>query len=103
MFLIKKVKLNGILIVPIDINNNGQVDPEELITDRSSAIAVIENGNYPISRKNFFFTKGAPKDAVKDFIIFCLSDKGTQVINKAKTSLPLKAEERSAILKELPR
>lgn len=93
--------LNGIKLLPIDSNENGTVDPEEIYNERNEAIKAIESGNYPATRKNYLFVKGKPTGLVKDFISFVLSEEGTKIVNDVGTSLPLKGDEREKILKTL--
>jgi phosphate transport system substrate-binding protein len=91
----------GIRLVPIDANNNGIADADEVYTTRNQAIAAIRAGKYPATRKNFFFVKGKPQGLVKAFIEFALSDEGTKIVDETGTSLPLIKEERDRVLKEL--
>jgi len=84
-------------VVPIDANGNGMIEENEKISSREDAIKTINSSNYPISRKNYFFVKGNMKESVKNFISFCLSDKGTSILNECGTSIPLPEEERKEI------
>jgi len=93
--------IKGIKLVPIDSNENGRVDPEEIYENRRDAIKTIESGKYPATRKNYFFVKGKPKGLVKEFIKFALSDEGEKIVNEVGTSLPLPKPEREKILKKL--
>ncbi|MBU0580644.1 MAG: substrate-binding domain-containing protein [Candidatus Margulisbacteria bacterium] len=93
--------LDGILLVPIDVNNNGKADSNEILTDRASAIAAIENGSYPVVRQSYFFVKGKPQGIVKEFILFALSEKGTAIVNKVGTSLPISATDRAKVIQQL--
>jgi phosphate transport system substrate-binding protein len=91
----------GARLLPIDANGNGKADPEELFTDRKSAVAAIEAGKYPVTRKNYFFVKGRPSPLLKAFLEFALSDEGTKVVETVGTSLPVSKGEREKILKGL--
>jgi phosphate transport system substrate-binding protein len=93
--------VEGARIVPIDANNNGKADPEEIFADRAAAVKAIESGAYPARRKNYFFVKGKPKGIAKDFISYCLSDEGAKIVDQVGTSLPLPQEERQKVLKGL--
>ena len=68
----------GMRIVPIDINNNGKLDPEEnFYTTMDEMISAIASNKYPSppARDLYFVTKGKPKNkVVLDFIKWVLSD-----------------------------
>lgn len=91
----------GIRLVPIDADENGVVDSDEMYTNRQQAIEAIQNTAYPVARKNYFFVKGAPAGIIKEFIAFSLSQQGTEIVEKAGTSIPLSAVEREEVLKTL--
>jgi phosphate transport system substrate-binding protein len=93
--------LKGIKLVPIDSNNNGIAEKEEVYNKREEASKAINQEKYPVRRKNYFFTKGKPKGLLKDFIIFVLSDEGTRIVEDIGTSLPLPKEEREKVLRSL--
>lgn len=93
--------LKGVRVVPIDANENGIADPEEIYPTRDAAIAAIDAGTYPVTRKNYFFVKGKPQGMVREFIKFALSDEGTKIVEAVGTSLPLQKAEREKILKDL--
>jgi len=91
----------GARLVPVDADGNGKADPEEILTDRKSAIAAIEAGKYPVTRKNYFFVKGKPAGLAREFLKFALSEEGTQVVDAVGTSLPVNKVEREKMLKGL--
>lgn len=93
--------LVGVKIVPIDVNNDGLANPDEIFQKREEAIKAIREGKYPATRKNYFFVKGKPTGLVKQFIEFALSDEGTQVVENVGTSLPLLKEDRAKELKSI--
>jgi len=93
--------VKGSRLVPIDSNENGKADPNEILENREDAIKAIRSGKYPATRKNFFFVKGKPKGIVKEFIEFALSDEGTKVVDEIGASLPVTKSERSRILESL--
>ena len=93
--------LGGIKIVPIDVNNDGLANPDEVFGKREEAVKAIRESRYPATRKNYFFVKGKPQGLVKSFIEFILSDEGTQVVEKVGTSLPLLKEDRAKALKSI--
>ncbi len=93
--------LAGIRLAPIDADNSGTVEPNETFTQRETAIAAIEAGTYPVTRRSFFFVKGPPAGLVKEFLRFILSDEGTQVVDAVGTSLPLPTAEREKVIASL--
>lgn len=93
--------VNGVRIVPIDANENGRADPEEIYETRAEAVKAIERQMYPVTRRNYFFVKGKPGPLAKEFIKFCLSDEGSKVVDEVGTSLPIPREEREKVLKTL--
>lgn len=93
--------LKGVKLVPIDSDENGIADPEEIYEHREAAIKAIRSGRYPATRKNYFFVKGKPQGLVKEFIKFVLSDEGTKVAEEVGTSLPITKAESEKVLKNL--
>ncbi len=93
--------VKGARIVPIDSNENGIADPDEIYESRESAIKAIRARRYPATRKNYFFVKGKPKGLVKEFIEFSLSDEGTKIVDEVGTSLSLPKQEREKALREI--
>ena len=93
--------VTGAHLVPIDANGNGKADPEEIFTDRAAAVAAIEAGKYPVTRKNYFFVKGKPAGLAREFLKFALSEEGTKVVEAVGTSLPIPIAERQKILGDL--
>jgi len=79
-------KLEGIEIIPIDINENGKVDPEEDFYDTfNSILQAIGNGVYPAppARELYFVANGKPKkEAVLNFIEWTLT-KGQSYVKDA--------------------
>ncbi len=89
---------DGVRVVPIDANNNGLADKDEIYENRQDAVRAIESGKYPVTRKNYFFIKGKPKGALREFIEFVLSDEGAKIVDEVGASLPLPKSEREKVL-----
>lgn len=55
-------------------------------SDTTSAVipseATVRSGEYSIARPLFFYTKGTPTGAVKEFTDFCLSDEGQRIVRE---------------------
>jgi phosphate transport system substrate-binding protein len=79
-------KRPGIDVVPIDVNNNRQIDPQENFYDNAdSLLKAIADGRYPSppARDLYFLTKGKPTDSVViNFLKWVLTD-GQQYVKDA--------------------
>lgn len=66
----------GTIILPIDLNENGQVDPGEILDTREKAASAVASGKYPAppSRTLYLVTKGRPEGAVQAFLAWILTD-----------------------------
>jgi len=66
----------GLRIVPVDLNGNGKLDPEEDLRTKNRAIQAIAAGIYPSppARDLYLLTKGNVKGLTKDFIRWILMD-----------------------------
>jgi phosphate transport system substrate-binding protein len=66
----------GLRIVPVDLNENGRVDPEEDLKTKNRAIQAIASGIYPSppARDLYLLTKDNLKGLTKEFIRWILTD-----------------------------
>jgi phosphate transport system substrate-binding protein len=66
----------GISVVPIDVNENGKADPDEIISSNTDAIAAISSGKYPSppARVEYLATNGKPTGLTQNFIEWILTD-----------------------------
>jgi phosphate transport system substrate-binding protein len=66
----------GIMVVPIDINLNGQADQDEIIDTNAEAISAVASGNYPSppARLLYLATNGKPSGLTQIFIEWILTD-----------------------------
>jgi phosphate transport system substrate-binding protein len=66
----------GLRMVPIDLNENGKVDPEEDLTTKNRAVHAIASGIYPSppARDLYLVTKDRFKDLPHQFIRWILTD-----------------------------
>ncbi len=74
-----KKQVKGLKVLPIDLNNNGKIDPDESFYESmNDLIAAIASGKYPSppARDLYFVTKGNPKNnkVLKAFIQWVLTD-----------------------------
>ena len=69
--------VSGIQVVPLDLNENGQIDPEENFYDsKADLMKAIAEGRYPSppSRALNLVTKGKPDGLVKTFIEWVMTE-----------------------------
>lgn len=96
-------KYPGIEVIPIDLNENGMIDPSEFFYDSfDSVLEAIENNVYPSppARELYFVAKGKPKkQATLDFIKWTLTD-GQKFIKEAGY-VPISLEKINEYLKKL--
>ena len=81
-----KLATNGVIPVPIDLNNNGKIDADENFYGTNDKLTnAIATGKYPSppGRELYFLTKGAPKNPiVVEFIKYVLGE-GQQYLKEA--------------------
>ncbi len=81
-----KKATNGIVVLPIDLNNNGKIDADENFYDNiDQLIAAIVAGKYPSppARDLYFVTKGKPQNPiVVEFTKWILTE-GQKYVNEA--------------------
>lgn len=68
--------VSGLFVIPIDVNGNGKVDPEEDLKTKSKVIKAIVSGVYPSppARDLYLLTKGKFKGLSKEFVEWILTD-----------------------------
>jgi phosphate transport system substrate-binding protein len=68
--------VKGISVVPIDINENGKADPDEILKTNVEAVAAISSGKYPSppARLLYLVTHGKPSGLTQAFIEWILVD-----------------------------
>ncbi|GAB4477108.1 MAG: phosphate ABC transporter substrate-binding protein PstS [Anaerolineales bacterium] len=76
--------VSGIGIIPIDINENGIADPEEVLDTKEKAIEAVATNRYPSppARELYLVTKGKPSGIVLEFIHWVLTD-GQRFVGEA--------------------
>ncbi|MEI6678399.1 MAG: substrate-binding domain-containing protein [Mariniphaga sp.] len=80
-----KKQIAGIRVLPLDLNKNGKIDPEENFYDSmNDLIDAIAKGLYPSppARDLYFVTNGKPSILVVEFIKWSLTD-GQRFVNEA--------------------
>jgi len=76
--------VNGAVIAPIDANENGKADPEEVLDTKPKADEAVKTGTYPSppARLENLATKGKPSPLVLAFIKWILNE-GQQFVGEA--------------------
>ncbi len=74
----------GAMPLPLDINNNGQADPEEVLETKEEAVLRIATGEYPSppARELNLVTNSKPAGIIQMFIAWVLTD-GQQYVGEA--------------------
>jgi phosphate transport system substrate-binding protein len=91
----------GARVMPIDVNGNGQADPEELYDSKDQAIQAVASGNYPSppARDLNLVTQGQPTGLVNAFLRWVLTD-GQKYVDEVGY-IPLTQEQLNAELNKL--
>ena len=66
----------GAVVLPLDANDNGRADPDELLATKAQALEMVASGRYPSppARELYLVTKGQPRGAVAAFLRWALTD-----------------------------
>ncbi|MBM3403934.1 MAG: phosphate ABC transporter substrate-binding protein [Bacteroidetes bacterium] len=87
-----RVKYKGIEVIPIDLNNNDKIDPEEsFYATIDDIMHAIQTGAYPSppARKLYLVSKGKPEDQlVVDFLHWILTEGQKYVQEAGYINLP---------------
>jgi phosphate transport system substrate-binding protein len=91
----------GAAVPPVDINGNGQADPEEVYAVKEDAFDAVANGTYPSPPARFenLATLGKPSGLTLAFIEWILTD-GQQYLKQAGY-VPLTPEQQAESLAKL--
>lgn len=92
--------LTGLLVVPIDVNENGRVDSQEKLRTKQEAIQAVVSGAYPSppARDLYLVTKGAFRDPANVFVRWILTE-GQKYIDESGYLKISKAQIKSALEK----
>jgi phosphate transport system substrate-binding protein len=74
----------GVVVAPIDLNLNGQADPDERYETMEEAVEAVASGKYPSppARPLNVVTKGKPTGLTQTFILWILTD-GQKFVREA--------------------
>jgi phosphate transport system substrate-binding protein len=72
----------GAAVVPIDLNQNGMADPDEMIDSRAGAVQAVASGRYPSppARTLYLVTRDKPAELAQNFLLWILTD-GQQFVD----------------------
>jgi phosphate transport system substrate-binding protein len=76
--------VTGLVVLPVDANNSGQAEADEVLDTKAKAMAAVASGKYPSppARALNIVTKGKPSGLLQDFILWTLTD-GQQYVDGA--------------------
>ncbi len=82
--------MSGSRVVPIDVNENGQVDPDERYETKEQAVEAVATGRYPSppARDLNLVTRGRPGGLVKAFLEWILTEGQSYVDAAGYIALP---------------
>jgi phosphate transport system substrate-binding protein len=82
--------VQGIVVLPFDVNENGRVDPEEDLSTKTKAVEAVAEGRYPSppARELYLVTKNKPSGLTKAFIEWILKDGQKYVDETGYIQLP---------------
>ncbi len=83
-------QIAGSIVLPIDVNNNGQADADEIFDTKAKAVQGVATGKYPSppARALNMVTKNKPTGLVHDFILWTLTDGQKFVDSAGYVALP---------------
>lgn len=98
---LEDVPPEGTFILPLDLNENGQADPDEILDTHEKAVKAVETGQYPAppSRTLYLVTNGKPEGAVQAFLTWILTD-GQDYVERSGY-VPLSSEQLAISLKKI--
>ena len=93
--------VSGARVVPLDVNGNGQADPDEVYDTKQQAVDAVAMGRYPSppARDLNLVTRGKPSGLANTFIRWVVTD-GQQYVAEVGY-IPLTAEKLSEELRKL--
>jgi len=76
--------VTGLVVLPIDANENGRIDPQERVATRREAVEAVRTGAYPSppARTLYLVTRGRFDGPTKAFVRWILSD-GQKFVDEA--------------------
>jgi phosphate transport system substrate-binding protein len=80
----------GTVILPLDLNDNGGADAEEILDSLEKAVEAIRTGEYPAPPSRFLYlvSNGEPEGLVRVFLAWILTDGQAYVERSGYVRLP---------------
>ncbi|MEJ2710313.1 MAG: substrate-binding domain-containing protein [Anaerolineales bacterium] len=93
--------VTGAVVLPVDVNANGQADPQEILDSKEKAVTAVAEGRYPSppARNLNLVTNGKPSGLTRDFLVWILS--GGQSLVSEVGYIPIPDERLAAQLAEI--
>ena len=76
--------VTGLVVLPVDANNSGKAEADEVLETKARAIEAVASGKYPSppARALNLVTRGKPSGLLQDFILWTLTD-GQKFVDSA--------------------
>ena len=76
--------MSGLVVLPVDANNSGKAEADEVLETKAEAIAAVASGKYPSppARALNLVTKGKPSGLLQDFILWTMTE-GQKFVDSA--------------------
>jgi phosphate transport system substrate-binding protein len=76
--------VTGLVVLPVDANDSGQAETDEVLDTKAKAMQAVASGKYPSppARALNLVTKGKPSGLVQDFIVWAMTD-GQKFVDSA--------------------
>ena len=93
--------VEGAVVLPLDVNEDGKADADEVLETKAEAVQAVANGKYPSppARAENLVTKGAPSGLIKAFIEWIMTE-GQKFVDEAGY-VPLTQEQLDASMQKL--
>jgi phosphate transport system substrate-binding protein len=74
----------GLTVLPVDANDSGQAETDEVLDTKAKAMQAVASGKYPSppARALNLVTKGKPSGLAQDFIVWAMTD-GQEFVDSA--------------------
>lgn len=76
--------VTGLVLLPVDANDSGQAEADEVLDTKAKAMQAVAGGKYPSppARALNLVVKGKPSGLLQDFIVWAMTD-GQQFVDSA--------------------
>jgi phosphate transport system substrate-binding protein len=76
--------VTGLVVLPVDANDSGQAEADEVLDTKTKAMQAVASGKYPSppARALNLVTKGKPSGLMQDFMVWAMTD-GQKFVDSA--------------------